>query len=141
MMLRLISSIIGGLLLAFLIVIATDAAFHAIWPVSAVPPTANEPEAMRQYVAGQPVAALSAILAGWGLAVFVGSATASRFGSRGERPGQVVTGLFLLATLMNFSLVQHPTWMVLGGTALILLAGCIAARLAGRGPVVPHRRV
>jgi MFS family permease len=132
MMLRLISSVIGGLLLAFTIVFATDAASHAMFPTLAAVPETNDPEAMQRYVAGQPTGVLSAILVGWAIAVFAGSAVASRFGDRRELPGWIVTGLFLLATLMNFILVQHPIWMVVTGLGTIVVAGWLGARLTGR---------
>ena len=131
-MLRLISSVIGGLLLAFLIVFATDAAFHAMLPTSAALPDTNDPEAMRQYVAGQPTGVLSALLAGWGIAVFAGSATASRFGGRRELPGWIVTGIFLLATLVNFTLVEHPIWMMVTGVGGIVVAGWLGGHLTRR---------
>jgi hypothetical protein len=132
MMLRLISSVVGGLLLAFLIVFATDAASRALFPTLAAVPNTNDAEAMRRYVADQPTAVLSALVAGWGLAVFAGSAFASRFALRRELPGWIVTGLFLLATLTNFSLVEHPIWMVVTALGTIVTAGWLGARLTGR---------
>jgi hypothetical protein len=131
-MLRLITSVVGGLLFAFAIVFAADAAFHAFSPALTHASDPSDPEAMRLYVANQPAGVLIALLLGWSVAVFTGSAIASRFGGRRELPGWLVTGLFLLATLFNFTMVQHPTWMASAGIAGILLAGWSGARLMAK---------
>lgn len=141
-MLRLISSVVGGLLLAFVIVLATDAAFHSFSPAPTTAPDPSDQEAMRLYVASQPTGVLIALLVGWGVAVFTGSAVASRFGDQRELPGWIVTGLFLLATLFNFIMVQHPIWMVVAGVAVILITGWLGSRLTARrarpGPASNH---
>ena len=88
---------------------------------------------MRTYVSRQPEAALLGILLGWALAVYVGAGLAARLALRGDWPGRVVTGLFLLATLGNFLMVPHPTWMVLSAIVAIVAAGWLGARVGGAG--------
>lgn len=129
-MLRLIGAIVGGLLLAFAIVFLTDTLFHLLSPGPARPDS-NDAEAMRTYVSRLPVAGLFGILLGWALAVYAGAGLAARLALRGDWPGWAVTGLFLLATLGNFLMVPHPTWMILMAIALILVAGALGIRHLG----------
>lgn len=141
-MVKLISSIVGGLVLAFAIVFVVDALFHALSLSASPRANPNDPDAMREYVARQPIGALAALVLGWAAAVFVGSAVAARFGSRGEWPGWVITGFFLIATSANFIMVQHPAWMMVGAIAAIVAAGWLGSRTgaaghATRGVAVP----
>lgn len=132
-MLKVILGIIGGLLLAFAVVFATDALFHMLAPAASRPP-AGDAEAMRSYVARQPVGALVAILTGWALAAFAGSAFATRLAVCGAWPGWIVTILFLAATAGNFLMVPHPAWIVVAAAIMILAAGWLGTRLfAGSG--------
>lgn len=130
-MLRLISSIVGGLVLAFAIVFLFDMLFHALVPTAAKPQS-DDAAAMRDYVARQPVSALILLLVGWAVAVFAGAAAAARFARRGTWPGWIVTALFLLATAANFVMVSHPVWMVAAGIAMIIAAGWLGARTGAR---------
>lgn len=130
-MLKTVLGIVGGLLLAFAVVFASDALFHILSPAAARP-AGGDADAMRTYVARQPAGALAGVLAGWALAVFAGSALAARLAERGEWPGWVVTALFLLATAGNFLLIPHPLWMVVSAVVLILAAGWLGARRFAR---------
>lgn len=129
-MLRLVLSIVAGLAVAFAIVFAGDALFHSLSTGQAPAPT--DKAAMQAYVAGQPVGALVVVLAGWALAALAGAALASRLGRRGQWPGGVVTGLFLLATASNFVMVTHPLWMVVAAMLSIAAAGWLGARVGAR---------
>ncbi len=131
-MLRTVVSVIAGIVAAFAIVFASDALFHALVPSAPPPADTSDREAMRAYVAGQPAGVLIALLAAWALAAFAGSALAARLARRGEKPGWVVTGLFLLATAANFMMVPHPMWMVVLGVVLILAAGWAGSRAGAR---------
>lgn len=128
-MLRPLLAIVGGLALAFALVFATDAVFHALFATGTPPADPADAEGMRAWVAGQPVAGLVAIVIGWALAAFAGAALASRVAMRGAWPGYVVAGLFLLATLANFMMVTHPLAMVVGGLAAIALTGWLGSRV------------
>lgn len=130
-MAKLILAIVGGLVIAFALVFATDALFHALLP-SATRPTSNDPQAMQAYVANQPVGALIAIAAGWALATFAGASFASRTADSGTWPGWTVTLLFLLATASNFLMVRHPAWMIVTAFVLILAAEWFGIRLFAR---------
>lgn len=128
-MIRLILSIVGGLLVAFLLVFASDSLFHALVPSAAqVPSDPGDRAAMAAYVAAQPTGVLVGLALGWAAATFVGASIAARFALRGWWPGLVVGGLMLLATAANFAMIPHPTWMM----ALAIVAICAAAWFGAR---------
>ncbi|QIL01842.1 hypothetical protein G7078_02920 [Sphingomonas sinipercae] len=130
-MLKLIASIIGGLVVAFALVFFSDAVFHALSPTSA-PSDFNDTDAMRRYVESQPVSLLVGVVFGWAVAALAGSLLAARYGGRGGWPGWVVTALFLLATSTNFLMVPHPTWMIAIAILLIAAAGWLGSRLGAK---------
>ena len=130
-MLRLLSSILAGLALAFVLVFAADALFHLMTPVS-VRGGLGTREALRVFYASQPPGLLAVLLACWGLAVFMGAAVAACFARRGPWPGLVVAGLFLLGSAANFMLVPHPAWMVAVGLLVVIAAGWFGARMGPR---------
>ena len=128
-MVRLILSVLGGLLVAFAIVFAADALFHALSSTTTPSPDPSDKEAMRTYVASQPFAVLAGLIAAWAAAVLTGAALAARSARRGEWPGWLVTAFFILGTAANFLMVTHPTWMVLAATGSILLGGWLGSRI------------
>ena len=130
-MLKVIVSIIGGLIAAFAIVFVFDAVFHSL-ATGTAPADLTDREAMGAYVANQPPAALAVVLVGWAVAVFAGSAIAARFSRRGSWPGWVVTVFFLLATLANFLMVPHPVWLMAAAIVLILIAGWLGSTTLAR---------
>ncbi len=131
-MIRTVLSVIAGIVAAFAIVFLSDALFHAVVPSAAPPADTSDRDAMRTYVAGQPIGVLIALLAAWALAAFAGSALAAHLARRGEMPGWIVTGLFLLATAANFMMVPHPMWMMVLAVVLILAAGWAGSRAGAR---------
>ena len=131
-MLRTVLAIVGGLALAFAIVFVTDALFHALFATGAPPGNPGDADALRAYVAAQPVAGLVTIVLGWAAAAFAGAAVASGLARRGAAPGYAVVALFLLATAANFALVEHPVAMVAGAIAAICVAGWLGTRIGAR---------
>lgn len=125
-MMRLVLSVVCGLVVAFALVFATDALFHLAVPSAARP---TDPAAMQTYAMRQPPAALLAIVAGWAVAVFAGAAAANRIARAGAGPGWAVTGLFALATAANFLMLPHPVWMIVTSAVAIAAAGWLAPRL------------
>jgi len=128
-MLKLVLSIVMGAVIAIAITVATDALFHAM-SATPVPADVADPAAMGAYLAALPATALIAIVFGWTLSAFAGSAFAARFGGRGRWPGWVVAGLFLLATAANFLMLPHPVWMVVLAVVAIVAAGWLGPRVA-----------
>lgn len=136
-MLRSVMSIVAGLTVAFAFVFATDALFHAMASQTALP-ALNSREMMADFVAGQSLSTLMAVVAGWALAAFSGSAIAVYLGRRGQWTGWVVAGLFLLATIANFYMIPHPVWMVLASITAIAAAAWLGCRLGARWTTEPQ---
>lgn len=133
-MLRLISSIIVGVVIAFVIVMAGDMLSQSMAASAGPAPTdMNDRAAMRAYVAGLPMTVFITMLATWTVAAFAAAAFAARFGRRGAWPGWVAAGLFLCATAANLLLIPHPAWMAIAGVLLVVAAGWFGARAGSSG--------
>lgn len=133
-MLRLVLSIIGGVVVAFVIVMLGDMLSQTLATASGPAPTdMNDRAAMEAYVAGLPTVVFFAMLATWTVAAFAAGAFAARFGRRGAWPGWIAAALFLCATAANLILIPHPTWMAAAGVALVVAAGWLGARTGSTG--------
>lgn len=133
-MLRLVLSIIGGVVAAFVIVFLGDMLSQSLATSAGPAPTdMNDRAAMEAYVAGLPTAVFIVMLATWTVAAFAAGAFAARFARRGEWPGWVAAGLFLCATAANLFLIPHPTWMAVAGVVLVVAAGWFGARTGSTG--------
>lgn len=133
-MLRLILSIVGGVIIAFVIVMAGDMLSQSLASSAGPAPTdMNDRAAMEAWVAGLPTAAFIAMLATWTVAAFAAAFVAARFGRRGAWPGWVAGGLFLCATAANLLMIPHPAWMAIAGVVLVVAAGWFGARTGSGG--------
>lgn len=133
-MLRLILSIVGGVIIAFVIVMAGDMLSQSLATSAGPPPTdMNDRAAMEAYMAGLPTMVFIAMLATWTVAAFTAAAFAARFGRRGAWPGWVAGGLFLCATAANLLMIPHPAWMAITGVVLVVAAAWFGARMGSGG--------
>jgi hypothetical protein len=75
-----------------------------------------------------PVETLIWPVIGWFLGGLAGAWVAVRIS--GERwTGWAIAALVLAATILNFALITHPLWMMIGGPLAPLLGGWIGQRL------------
>ncbi len=133
-MLRLVLSIIGGVVVAFVIVLLGDMLSQTLAASAGPAPTdMNDRAAMQAYMAGQPTAVFIVMLATWTAAAFAAAAFAARFARRGEWPGWVAGALFLCATAANLFLIPHPAWMAIAGVVLVVAGGWFGARTGSTG--------
>ncbi|KQY96467.1 hypothetical protein [Brevundimonas sp. Root1423] len=133
-MLRLILSIIVGVVIAFAIVMAGDMLSQSLAAAAGpAPADMSDRAAMQAYVAGLPVTVFVTMLATWTVAAFAAAAFAARFGRRGSWPGWVAAGLFLCATAANLIMIPHPTWMAVAGVLLVVAAGWFGAKAGSTG--------
>jgi hypothetical protein len=126
-MLRTVSGIIAGVLLAFAVLIGLEMAGHAAMP----PPTGldpGDPEDLKQMVASAPLAAKAWVVFGWFVATLAGGWLARRLSGKGWA-GWVIAGLILLGGIANIMMIPHPLWMQVAAVAAPLLAGVIVMRL------------
>lgn len=126
--LRTVLAIVAGVVVALATVFATDALFHQL--ASLPRPQTSDADVMRAYVAGQPAWLLALMVAGWSLAAALGGFVAARFARHDTWPGWVVVLLLLAATAFNFTLVDHPLWMVVASLAGIVIAGVLGIKVA-----------
>jgi hypothetical protein len=133
-MIRPALSIVGGVILAFVIVMAGDLLSGSL-AASAGPAPAdmNDRAAMSVYVAGLPAGVFISMLATWTIAAFAAAAVSARLGRRGPWPGWAAAGLFLCATAANLFLIPHPAWMAAAGVGLVVVAGWLGARAGAAG--------
>ncbi len=133
-MLRLILSIVVGVVIAFVIVMAGDILSQSMAASAGPAPTEmTDRAAMEAYMAGLPTAVFITMLATWTVAAFAAAAFAARFARRGAWPGWVAAGLFLCATAANLFLIPHPTWMAIAGVVLVVAAGWFGAKAGSTG--------
>jgi len=133
-MLRLVLSIIGGVVAAFAIVVLGDMLSQAMAASAGPAPTdMNDRAAMEAYVAGLPTAVFVVMLATWTVAAFAAGVIAARFGRRGAWPGWVAAGLFLCATAANLLMIPHPAWMAVAGVLLVVAGGWFGAKAGSTG--------
>lgn len=133
-MLRLVLSIIGGVIVAFVMVFLGDMLSQSLAASAGPAPTdMNDRAAMEAWMAGLPTQVFIVMLTTWTVAAFAAAAFAARFARRGAWPGWVAAGLFLCATAANLFLIPHPAWMAIAGVVLVVAAGWLGARSGSTG--------
>lgn len=128
-MIRKISAVVLGVLIAVILIIAIEALGHAVYP----PPDGmdvTDREAIRAYVMGAPIAALLFVMAAWLVATFAGGLLAC-FIAR-ETPlvyAAIVGGLVLLGTIINLLSIPHPLWFSITSLLAIIATIFVTSRL------------
>lgn len=131
---RLVLSIIGGVVVAFVIVFLGDMLSQSLAASAGPAPTdMTDRAAMEAYVSGLPTAVFVVMLATWTVAAFAAAAFAARFAQRGVWPGWIAAALFLCATAANLFLIPHPMWMAIAGVVLVVAGGWLGARTGSAG--------
>jgi hypothetical protein len=126
-----ISAVIAGLIVAFLLVFGAEAITHKIHP----PPPGMNTRDMTQvkaFVATLPVSALLVVLAGWLIATFVGTWLAAKI-ARGPIAGFIVGALLLAAGIANAIMIPQPKWFSIASFVIY-----ISATLVGTRAGMPH---
>jgi hypothetical protein len=127
--LRSVGSVIAGLIVAFILVIAVEVIGSNLHPF---PPgiDPNDMEACKAHVAKFPAYVLALVVPLWGATVFVSSWLATRLGT-GRHPahGFVVGAIQFVAVAFNMSLLPYPIWFWIN-LIVIPLAFIWGAKLA-----------
>jgi len=126
------AAIIGGIVIAFLTVMLVDMLNHTIYP----PPPGldfSDPDAIRPYLDTLPIGAFLLIMASSVVAACVGTLVASYAGTiRPRNCAIIVGGMVFAATVANFILIQHPTWLAIATLLGVVVSAWLAMQLADR---------
>jgi hypothetical protein len=127
--------LLGGVVAAVVVVVLMDSVVTSIYPLPAGTDP-NNPESLRQALAGLPASAFLLLVVGWALAAAVGSYLAARLATHHRAIHGVIVALFVLvATVANLAKIPHPAWMWPAAIILIPAAGWAATRLIARPTV------
>jgi len=128
---RSVASVILGLLVAMVLVIAVEGVSAIVHPF---PPGFNgTPGEMYEHVANYPDWVLTAAVAAWGTTAFASTWLATRVGAaRHPAHGIVVGLLLLLAVVFNMYLLPYPLWFEILNLAVFPLGIYCGVKL-GRG--------
>ena len=124
--LRNVAAIIGGVMLAALVVTAVDRINAMIYPVPAFNP-ANRVEMIRQFQL-LPVGAFLFLLGAWIAGALAGSWMATRVGGS-HWHGYAATVLFGASVAMNLAVLPHPKWLWMAALIATPLAGYIGTKI------------
>lgn len=90
----------------------------------------KDPVVMAAYFKTLPVGAFLMVLVSYFVGVTAGAHVAGRFSSDGgPRQAVMVTGLFVVASLMNLLALPHPAWFWVANFAVVLFAGWLGIKL------------
>jgi hypothetical protein len=122
---------VAGVGSAFLVVAAIELVAHAIYAPS-VMPDVSTPEAMAAYVDSMPLGAFLLVLAAYVAGAVVGGIVGIVIARRHAMLFAFLGGgVILLASILNFVMVPHPTWFVFATLVDIPLVAWLTGR-AGR---------
>ena len=123
--------LLGGVVVAVIVVGLMDSVAGHLYSLPAGTDT-NNPQSLREAVAGLPTAAFALLVVGWALAAGAGAYVAARFAAHARAIHGLIVALFVLvATIANLAKIPHPLWVWPATLILIPAAGWAATRLVG----------
>ena len=125
---RAIGAILAGLAAAVVLVASISFAAHAMYaPAEPIDP--NDAQAVEKFIATLPATAFALIVAGWGMATFIGAWLAARLG-RSAIYGFIIGAMVLLFAVVHMLMAPHPAWVWLAGILIVVVTAFIAVRSA-----------
>lgn len=125
--LRRVLAVVSGVVASSLVILAIEAASHALLANGVVMPDVNDADAVRTYADSMSFAQLASLLVAWCAGSFVGSSVGIWLAKGSEKTVSLVVGAFVLgATVMNFFQFPHPTWLMVSAVVLIPVASWLA---------------
>ena len=124
--LRRIAAVIAGMIVAVLIVLASEGIGHKIYP----PPPGTDMHDManvKAFVATLPLSVLLIVLTGWLIATFAGTWLAARIAGT-PIPGYVVGALLLCGGIANAFMIPQPVWFSVASFVIYIGATWVGAR-------------
>ena len=130
--------VVAGIVMAWLVIVLSQLLSAALYP----PPPGTDltdPAVLADFINAAPVTAMGFVIAGYALAALLGGWVAARIARAHPRiAAMTVGGLVLLGVVANYTMIPHPTWMLVSGVLLPLPMAWLGARLAGRGAQPPN---
>ena len=124
--------VVAGIVVAWLVIVLSQLLSAALYP----PPPGTDltdPAVLADFINAAPVTAMGFVIAGYALAALLGGWVAARIARAHPRiAAMVVGGMVLLGVILNYTMIPHPTWMLVSGVLLPLPMAWLGARLAGR---------
>lgn len=127
---------VAGIVVAWLVITLSQLLSAALYP----PPPGTDltdPAALADFINTAPVTAMACVVAGYALAALSGGWVAARISRRHPRLAALIVGaLVLLGVVLNYTMIPHPTWMLVSGVLLPVPMAWLGTRLArpGRTP-------
>lgn len=127
---------VAGIVVAWLVITLSQLLSAALYP----PPPGTDltdPAALADFINTAPVTAMGCVIAGYALAALSGGWVAARISRRHPRLAALIVGaLVLLGVVLNYTMIPHPTWMLVSGVLLPVPMAWLGTRLArpGRTP-------
>lgn len=127
---------VAGIVVAWLVITLSQLLSAALYP----PPPGTDltdPAALADFINTAPVTAMACVIAGYALAALSGGWVAARISRRHPRLAALIVGaLVLLGVVLNYTMIPHPTWMLVSGVLLPVPMAWLGTRLArpGRTP-------
>ena len=134
--LRTAVGVVAGIVVAWLVITLSQLLSAALYP----PPPGTDltdPAALADFINTAPVTAMACVIAGYALAALSGGWVAARISRRHPRLAALIVGaLVLLGVVLNYTMIPHPTWMLVSGVLLPVPMAWLGIRLArpGRTP-------
>lgn len=139
--LRSVMSVIAGLVVAFLVIIAAEVVseiYHP-WPEGV---DKNDFEVCKAHVARYPTGVLAVCTAIWAFAPLTGAYVATRLGSGRHAAHGIVVGTILLALAgFNMAMLPYPLWFPVVNLITFPLGTWLGIRLARGGQALQPKSV
>ena len=131
---RSVGAVIAGLVAAMFFIVCVEAVRAVVYP-PAPGIDLHDIEACKAHIAKLPADAFRIAVAGWGLAVLVGSWVESRLGP-GRHPahGNVVGSILLFAAVANMLMLPYPIWFWVLNLVTFTVADLLGAKWGEHGP-------
>jgi hypothetical protein len=127
--LRSIAAVILGVVLGLIVIVAFEIVGQVVYPYP-VDIDPKDQEALKAAFANAPPLALLPVLLGWIVGTFSAAALAALIAQRAPVVHGVIIGiLFMLATVLNLTLLPHPLWFW-ASLVVFLPAGYFGAKCA-----------
>jgi pimeloyl-ACP methyl ester carboxylesterase len=130
-MVRTVLGVIAGLMTMFVVIMAIEAAAHAVYP----PPAGLNPmlaDDMARIMMSMPVEAKALVVVSWVVGAFAGGWVAAKIARLHPRIAAVIVAAMVVAGVIGMILQMpaHPLWMSALGLLLPIPAALLGAKLA-----------